>query len=295
MNDASAPPLTPLEQEALQGWRALYQRAFAAGNLSSLAIRTARDLTLIDLLPGLILVVACDSQGAIGDKPHDKVRVSNHVLGRAAARVPLMELLACGAMPLLLIDTLMMEMNPTGQAVIAGLRAEMEQAGLTGVALLTGSTEDNVPTTQSGIGTVALGLATPATLRVATAREGDWVICVGHPTSGPGQRVDLEHDPALLDLPSVQQIMALTWVHECVPVGSHGIAYECAHMALGCGLIYRSFERDDTQHPIDMAASAGPSTCGIAAIHPSHGALEAVRSAVPQPITLIGWLTRRGH
>ena len=61
------------------------------------ACEQVRDLTKIALGGGFSLVIAVDSDGGIGSRDHDIVRVPEYVLGRFAARVPLMEIIACGA------------------------------------------------------------------------------------------------------------------------------------------------------------------------------------------------------
>src|SRR5215831_7603583 len=147
--------------------------------------RQVRDLSLLNLAPGVLLVIACDSIGGIGPKPHDTVATSGYELGRLAARVPLEELLACGATPLLLIDTLNVEREPTGAAIIAGVCDEMRDAGMDPANALNGSTEDNVPTVATGVGIVVLGLAAEDRFRPGQAQAGDTVLCVGVPKSAP--------------------------------------------------------------------------------------------------------------
>src|SRR5262249_17941012 len=100
--------------------------AAARGDVGALGgWRRGRDLSVLTIVPGVLLVVACDSNGGIGPKPRDTVATSGYELGRLAVRVPLEEILACGATPLLLIDTLNVEREPTGAAILAGVRDEM--------------------------------------------------------------------------------------------------------------------------------------------------------------------------
>ncbi|UTW69818.1 hypothetical protein KHA80_02285 [Anaerobacillus sp. HL2] len=72
-----------------------------------------RDLTII-ADGDKKLVIACDSSGAIGPKELDVVKVDANIVGRFISRVVLMEIISVGAKPITLIDTLSVEMNPTG-------------------------------------------------------------------------------------------------------------------------------------------------------------------------------------
>ncbi len=59
-----------------------------------------RDLTLVTLDEGRVLVVACDSAGGIGPKELDSVKVPGYVLGRFTARVALIRCWPPGAIAL---------------------------------------------------------------------------------------------------------------------------------------------------------------------------------------------------
>ena len=58
-----------------------------------------------------VMVVGCDAAGGIGPKPLDKVKVSGYTLGRFTARVALMEVLAVGASPICLVNTLSVNLS----------------------------------------------------------------------------------------------------------------------------------------------------------------------------------------
>ncbi|MDN5951463.1 MAG: hypothetical protein L0H66_04375, partial [Loigolactobacillus coryniformis] len=89
-----------------------------------------RDLTLLPLSTTEQLVIACDSSAGIGAKQADMVSVPTEVMSAYCLRVPLLELLCFGAQPLMVIDTVGNEMQPTGKLVIAGLRQELAKADL---------------------------------------------------------------------------------------------------------------------------------------------------------------------
>lgn len=141
--------------------------------------RTLRDLTVLPLGVDLLLVVACDSVGGIGSKPADSHYVAAADTAHFAARVPLLELLAAGARPALVVDTLCVESEPTGAAMAAAVRELAVAVGLDDPAAVTGSTEDNVITQATGVGVTVIGSARPTDLRVGRSGPGDDVVCLG--------------------------------------------------------------------------------------------------------------------
>lgn len=248
--------------------------------------RRVRDLSVLAIAPGVLLVVACDSNGGIGPKPADTVRTSEYELGRLAARVPLEETIACGATPLLLIDTLNVEREPTGAAIVAGVRDEMRDAGMDPAHALNGSTEDNVPTVATGVGIVVLGLAAADCFRPGRARAGDAVLCVGVPKSAPRHRV-VSDDPEILRPSALRQLAALDAVGDILPVGSRGLAAEAHDLAAFAGLTFVP----DPAATRDLTASGGPGACCLAVVPPD--AVSQVR-ALPglPPVAVIGYLMK---
>src|SRR5207302_10481644 len=115
-----------------------------------------RDLLYVRISASEVLVIATDSAGGLGPKPADTVAVPAEIVGRFAARVPLLEIVAAGAVPLVVVDTLAVERHPTGEAILAGV---LEQAAIAGVAAeaVTGSTEDNVATVATGVSVTVHG------------------------------------------------------------------------------------------------------------------------------------------
>lgn len=238
-----------------------------------------RDLTVLTLPGGGRLLVACDAAGGIGPKLHDQVAVPGEVLGRLTARVALMEVLAAGGKPLLLVNTASVEPDPTGAAILAGIRQEALLAGL-GTDAITGSFEKNIPTVQTGLGVTALALAPQGGPRLA--RPGDLVLAVGRPKVGSEVRVD---DPEIADLPLVRWLASQPLVHDILPVGSRGIAAEAADLAASAGL---SLEWLEGEEGWDLAKSAGPATCLLVAAPP--GALPALALTLAQPWVVIARL-----
>ena len=251
-----------------------------------------RDLVYMRSDGEAVLVVACDSDGAIGPKPHDVVRCSGYQLGRFAARVPLMEMFAAGAQPVLLVDTITVEMEPTGRDVIRGVLAEAALAGLDAEAV-TGSTEDNVPTVATGVGVTVLGTAGTEQLRAGTGEMGCHVVLVGRPKSGP--KDDFPHDhPEILSLPALQTLMALPGIRDTLPVGSHGVRHECETLARSAGLAFDSHP----SWPVAPEQSGGPGTTCVAALDAAASTTDPgdiaawISQEVGRPVWVLGRLVR---
>jgi hypothetical protein len=253
-------------------------------NLSKNLISTVRDLTLIDISQEIKLVIACDSDGGIGSKPQDIVQVPERILGRFAVRVPLMEIFASGAIPAVVVDTLAVEMNPSGIAIIEGIREELVLAGLDADQMLTGSTEDNVPTVQTGLGVVVVGFVSEEDFNPGGSKDQDVVVCVGMPKSAPEDQVDLD-DPDIADTICVRTLASLGYVHDILPVGSKGVVHEQAELAKSAELELLS----ETDPGIDIHKSAGPSTCILVSLAMSD--LNNLRKSIKQPIYVIGTLS----
>jgi len=244
-----------------------------------------RDLTLVRLAGSFYLVIACDSDGGIGPKPNDTVPAPPELLGRFAARVPLMEIVASGACSLVLVDTLSVEMEPTGRQIIEGVKIEASLAGMVGENVVTGSTEDNVPTTATGIGVTVIGIAEESQLRQGKSEPGDIIVCVGVPKSAPHDTVTID-DPEIADIPTAISISHMPYVHDILPVGSKGIYYEASQMTKSAHL---EFELS-SECKLDTAKSAGPSTCILASL--PKASLSEFRDAIGKPVSVVGHLIR---
>jgi len=242
-----------------------------------------RDLTLLDLGGDQYLVVACDSDGGIGNKPQDTVRVSEELAGTFAVRVPLFEVIACGAEPFLVVDCLSVEMEGTGERIIAAIKAYSARAGIVADEQFTGSTEDNVPTVQTGIGVTVLGLADKVRFFPGTSERGDAVLCAGVPKSAPRHRLTLE-DPEMLSVEDLMALRASLRVRDVLPVGSKGVLREATELARSASL--RFVPADG--HGLDPEQSAGPSTCVLLSVSPEG--LGEVSDLVSAPVHRVGML-----
>lgn len=262
-------------------------RDIAAGawhNGAPAGMRRVRDLTLLPLIGDVMLVVACDSNASIGEKPNDKMKISYEEQGISVLKVALMEVLAAGATPVLIVNALCVEMEPSGRRVIESMRAELARCGFDPDLALTGSTEDNVETTQSGFGITVIGLVTEDRFRPGRTEASDIVLCVGTPKGGFDNPYT-EYDD---DIASIQTMLTLTSVdgiHEILPVGSKGVRYEAHELARCAGCEFRV---TDETLPIDLNASAGTSTAVLVSLPAEYA--NHVREAVDVPVYRIGMI-----
>ncbi len=239
-------------------------------------IRRFRDLILLDAPDGGHVVIACDSIGGIGPKPSDTFHTEARTVMHFGARVPLLEVIAAGATPQVIVDTLSVERHPTGEEMIHEIRAMAAELGLDPDVAVTGSTEDNVPTVATAFGVTVVGIAPAGSLRVGTTLAGDTIVCLGIPLSAPRDLL-VPGDPRMPSIREVAQICTLAGVHEVLPVGSRGIAYEVSELMRTSGLTAEMHPTD-----LDLAHTAGPSTCVlVSATAEAVRALQELRADLP--------------
>lgn len=252
------------------------------GGATGDAVRRVRDLLIADG-GSYRLVIACDSNGAVGNKPHDHLAWPPRDTGFVAAKVPLMEVVAAGAEPFILIDNLCVEMNPTGLEILRGIRDACSV--LARPPIITGSDETNMPTVQTGLGVTVIGVARPEALRFGRSRAGDMVYAIGTPL-GPVDGKDAFYEETADNVCSLATVVALIGregVHEVLPVGSKGLAYELGQLAEVAGLVAAALPEPG----IDMKRSGGACAVVIASVAPEHR-LPATIGTVP--VTLLGTL-----
>lgn len=246
-------------------------------------VRRVRDLTVLDLADGS-LVIACDSVGGIGPKPHDTFPISADTTAHFATRVPLLEVLCSGATPTLIVNTLCVEADPQGAEMIAAVVALAAEVGLESDRV-TGTTEDNVATVATGIGVTVLGEAAHDAFRPGTSQPGDVVVCLGMPRSAPRDRLYLGH-PDLVQIADVRALLDTGVVHDALPVGSKGLVWEVPQLVGSAGLVVRW-----RAHDVPIDRSGGPSTCVLVSCRPDD--VAAVRGAFPAtlPVNVVADLT----
>ncbi len=242
---------------------------------------SVRDLSLIDI-GNKYIVISVDSFGGIGPKEHDVVRFPPEEWAIALLRVPLMEVIATGARPILVIDALGVEYEPTGKMVIDALKRELARIGYPDMPM-NGSTEDNIPVSSSAAGIVVLGEVEKERFYPGSSHIGDNLFVVGIPKSGPNEEVDLKNDPEIPDILDLMKFREMEGVHDILPVGSHGILYEAQELAKSAHL--KLFLSSDVS--VDIKKSAGPSTCFLIS---TSLEIEKIKKVTGAPINKIGEL-----
>lgn len=250
------------------------------------SLETNRDVLLFEIEKDRVIVIGCDSAGGIGPKPQDKIRVDGFTLGRFTARVALMEVLSTGAKPVCLVNTLSVEPEPTGAQIIEGVRDEAKRAGLDPALAVTGSSEKNVPVKQTGIGVTAVGIAERELLKIGHSEKGDVVAALGVPCFG-SEVLSAEREGKVAETNDLLKLLDLNFIHEIIPVGSEGIAYEVGIVARGSNLNYRLADRPE----VDLHRSAGPATAILATLQRSK--LGELRRTIGKPLNVVGHLLRR--
>lgn len=249
---------------------------------ASKAVYRVRDLLIADG-GSYRLVIACDSNGSVGNKPHDHLAWPPRDTGFVASKVPLMEILAAGAEPLILVNNLCVEMEPTGKEILRGIEDACRI--LPRPPVITGSDETNMPTVQTGLGVTVIGVARPEALRFGRSKAGDVVYAIGTPL-GPVDGADAFYEETadnVCSLKTVIDLLGLDAVHEVLPVGSKGLAYEMHQLAEVAGL----HAADQPDPGIDMKRSGGACAVVIASVSPDFSMPKTIGTV---PVTRIGRL-----
>ena len=227
--------------------------------MSGLKTIKYRDLSLTALPSGGTLVTACDSCGSIGSKPRDLLQIPAYYSGRFTARVPLLEVLSCRADPIVVVNTVSCEMDPTGLEIIRGIQDELVSANVN-LEVLTGSTEENFPTAMTALGVTVIGYC--PTQPDFHVRADDLVYCIGKPKVGA--EINLDMDCEIASYQELFWLQQLSGIREIIPTGSKGILYELDHAAKFYGLCFKATNCLE----LDLEKSTGPATCLIAIVSP---------------------------
>lgn len=244
-------------------------------------IEKIRDLSVIHLYKDIFLVCACDSNASNGEKPNDIHPNSYEETAVSVLKVPLMEVLASGAFPFLIVDNLCVEMNPSGERIIRAMKSELENCGLLDRVAFTGSTEDNMKTCQTGIGVTVAGLLEQSESRIGKTQKGDLVVCIGIPQSGVKIPYS-ERDESVFDLKTMMKIRGCSFIHEILPIGSKGTLYEAKQLAQTAGFSFESSEIC----AIDLEESAGSSTAVLVSL--CEGDISKLKKVTEKPVNVIG-------
>jgi hypothetical protein len=239
------------------------------------------DVAVLKIPTGHAIVVGSTSSGAVGPKSMDEVKVEGRVLGKFLARVALMDVVATGAFPIMLSATLGVEKEPTGTQILEGIRKEAEILGLEPNQVMMENTEENFATTQTGVGLTAVGFANEEELRLGKTRPGDLLVAIGKPKVG-SEVLPAEVKGEIADLKNVTWLSQKKFIHDIVPVGTFGIAYEARMMAHAVGRQLKLVEGAK----LDLEKSAGPATVVLVTL--DHEKLEDLTSLLRKPTMVIG-------
>ena len=204
---------------------------------------------ILPLTADMELVISADNSGSIGEKKDDIVKASNQIVGHFSCRVALMECLAEYAEP----QAVIMQNFTNDAAWIEYKRGVHEVLAEIGIANLpiTGSTESNFPSLQSGLGLSLIGTRKKRATYEWTGRECFAVI--GTPYVGD---TVLENREEIATISLLKQFTEIDGVKAVLPVGSKGIrsAFE------------KWTEQDvELECAVDLETTAGPATCFIVA------------------------------
>ncbi len=248
-------------------------------------IKTYRDIQLIDKDKTSYLAVACDVSASIGPKDQDIIKVTAETAGYYAAAVPIIELLAIGAEPISVVDTLGVEMVGIGEAIIRGVQKAMAEGAIDPLCL-TGSTEDNIPTVTTTVGITVIAELQKHLIDKYKPLAGQKIFVVGRPKMGEQflEEEVIGNKGEVITIGMVEHLRCIGKFSHMLPVGSKGIRWELDLLLAIHGLKIVPVQ----EVPIDMEASAGPATCMLVTCDEAE--MEALISAVTVPVTFLGTL-----
>lgn len=227
------------------------------------------------------MVIGCDSSGAIGPKPLDRLKVDGYIVGKFAARVALMEVISTGAQPLCVVDNLSVELKPTGLEILRGVREEAVQAGLDPQLAVTGSAEKNFPSDQTGVGVTVIGICPKQQLKMGTLKAGDALVVVGSPAVGAEVLLG-EEQGTNATISDLQKLLGLDYVHEVIPVGSEGIQREIKVLTENLSLKFLP----DSSCQVRLDKSAGPATALLVSL--PREKVVCIEGLFKKPVNFVG-------
>ncbi|KON85705.1 ATP-binding domain of ThiL/HypE-like (N-terminal domain) family protein [Sporosarcina globispora] len=213
-----------------------------------------RDVLSFPFNSEVMIVVASDNSGAIGEKERDAVQVPYETVSYYSFRVAVMECMSAGAQPFAAALQNFCG-DEAWEQLIRGIKKGADELGLMELQI-TGSTESNFNLLQSAVGLSVLGkmLGEPPAESL-THTDDTRIAVIGSPLVGQ-ELIEREADAAPLKLfkmiNSIDDIVTL-------PVGSKGILNELNGLFSN-----RKFEANNLEAEVDLWKSAGPSTCFIA-------------------------------
>ncbi len=240
-----------------------------------MSVKKFRDLTLVSVNEDQMLVIACDSSGAVGNKKHDKIQTDPEILGYYIAIVALSEVLAFGASPISIVNTLSVEMDKTGQQVLQGIKRAVKPLSLPEDIIITGSTEENFTVCQTGIGVTVIGIVNKNVWKPHRTKKGALAVVVGLPKVG--DEVLMANEQEILTIPTLLKLKKNPNIQEILPVGSKGIFYEANKMANTNNLEFVK----NKNILVDLDKSAGPATCAVVSIKEEYCTILEENCLIP--------------
>lgn len=234
-----------------------------------------RDLTILELAPGMNLAVACDSSASIGEKEHDYINVDPEITAACCLRVPLFELICVNAEPITVIDVIGNELEPTGRKMITGIERELKRAGLSHLSL-NGSTEENMLTTMTSLGITVMGRFEGEFIQ-PVIKPKDILFQLGQPLVGAEVVANINSLCEYSELFSLRKEFAVV---DLLPVGSKGMKFEAELMASENNLQINFLSPNDEK----LKQSAGPATVVLVAV--SSGQKSMIMEKYPQLIEI---------
>jgi selenophosphate synthetase-related protein len=229
------------------------------------------------------LVIACDSSGSIGNKENDQIKLAPNIAGYYAAFVPIVECMAVRGEIISVVDTLSVEMDPTGMKIIEGIQQAVIESGAL-IQQITGSTEDNMKTSMTGIGITVIGKVAQSLIIDKHSSAQKNVYLLGKAKVGQEFLEDeiLNKKGEVLSLRFMRDLVKKSWVEQMLPVGSKGIIHEITVLQerYHCKICV---ENQD----IDVHKSAGPATCLLITV--AQKDIEKIKQLEEKiPVTYIG-------
>lgn len=207
-------------------------------------------------------VVTVDNSGCIGEKEHDEVKASNEHVAYYCTRVGLFEQWCAGSHP-----THIFLSNFTSEEAWKdyekGIRRAFDEIGEK-MPPISGSTESNFPSLQSGLSMMMVGKV----IRETSTELCEWFI-VGKPLVG--QEV-LEQTDEIVKLHEIYLLLKLGVIETVWPVGSKGIGYELNRLLSGFTV----------ECSLPLNESAGPATCVIVGVRKEN--VKQLEEQISSPI-----------
>ncbi|MBO9128281.1 ATPase [Bacillus sp. 165] len=212
-----------------------------------------RDVILHTLGNGEKLVISTDNAGAIGEKEGDIVSVPYSAVAYYTARVALMECIAVGGEPEVIVVQNFIN-NDVYVSLLEGIHRASEELFLHSIAV-TGSSETNFSLIQSCVGITVIGKVKEHHLKINRTPNGARFAVIGKPLVGEAV---VSQQEQVLPLSLFRKLVAHEAVFEVVPVGSKGVSFELEALLQVNKIHYKAYKA-----AIDIKVSAGPSTCVV--------------------------------